>query len=68
MLTEDTGSVSISPNGSVKEMAINPDIEIPELCKLDFKRCPYCGDPLDKYMKCHIEVELDTLHYYDKSL
>lgn len=34
----------------------------------EFIRCPYCGDPLDKDMKCYIYVEMDTLHYSDKRL
>lgn len=33
-----------------------------------FIRCPYCGDPLDKYRKCYVYVQLDTLHYKEPRL
>ena len=42
--------------------------DIVRLETFDFKRCPYCGDKLDKNMKSYVEVELDTLHYGDKRL
>lgn len=42
MLTEDTWAISILPNGEVTEVGVDPNIKMPELCKMDFTYCPYC--------------------------
>lgn len=68
MLTEDTGAVSVTYNGKVKEMAIDPNHDIPELCDLSFKRCPYCGDPLDIGHTSRVKLELNTERYQKKRL
>lgn len=44
------------------------NVEEIRLQTFDFKRCPYCGDPLDYNHKSIVKIELDTLHYKEKRL